>query len=161
MLSEVRSLPDVWRKKTHSLARIRKESSEEFAEDYIKIWLLELNELLNVSKPMNEKQIDFTAKMILQENPLLTVADIKLVINNAASGKYGKDYNRVDSAVICEWFRKHWDERMNAAEMSSLEEHSKNKRQPDMPRVSQMEKAKFREAVAKYSQGKKNITHDD
>ena len=110
---------------------------------------------------MNEKQIDFTAKMILQENPLLTVADIKLVIHNAASGRYGKDYNRIDSSVICEWFRRHWDERMNAAEMTSLEEHGKNKRLPDAPRTGEIEKIKFKDAVKRYSQGKKNIPPTD
>lgn len=76
---------------------------------------------------MNDVQVKYTAQLILQEFPLLTVADIKFVFDGVMSGRYGKTYHQLDSLTICGWFREHWEQRLNAAEQESMMKHSRTK----------------------------------
>jgi len=151
-LDSVRSLPDVYRVKTPSLARMRREVSEEFVLDYLTLWIAELNGIVGVKNTMNETQIRYTAKLILQENPLITVADIKYVFDGVASGKYGELYNSLDCPKICSWFRKHWSERLEAAEQQSIVESQEQKMGNQRRSASGRDGAiqEFKQAVERY-----------
>lgn len=149
----ITKVTDIFRVRTPSLAAVRRDHGEQFAIDYLMLWVIELNEVLNVGKKMNEQQIKMTARLVMQENPLLTVADIKLVFDRGISGYYGADYNRLDSTVICGWFRKHWDERLEAAEQDSIMKSQETKgKHPTEKRTGEIQKN--REAFIKYKTGR-------
>ncbi len=132
-LKRVNSLPDVFRAKTPSLARTAKDFGEEFTIRYLAEWIAEMNDLSGAGNTMTEKQCLHAAQLIMNENPMLTVADIKLVFDNAVSGRYGSLYNSVDIPKVCSWFRKHWQERLEEAEHQSYINHIGTKG-PDMDR---------------------------
>lgn len=110
--------------------------------------------MLNVSTRMNETQVEYTARMILAENPLLTIADIKYVFDSAVTGKYGLLYNRLDPQVICTWFRKHWDDRLEAAENESMKEHSQHN-SGNYERTAGKEIQAFKDAFKRWAQEQK------
>ena len=123
VLKDVRSVPDVWRAKTPSLAALKNHYGEDFPVDYMALWLIQINDMLNLTNKMSGAQIDITARLIFNENPMLTIADIKVVFDRAVSGSFGEIYNRLDSAIVCKWFRDYWDERLNTAADHSIEQH--------------------------------------
>lgn len=150
-LSDVRKLPDIFTVKTPSLARLKREMGEEYTQDYLARWIILINKMVNVGNKMNAMQVKYTAQLIISENPLLTIADIKYVFDRAISGQYGELYNRLDSSVICKWFRQHWDERLEAGAAQSEVEHQQRKSwEQGGERTSETEKVKFREAFSKH-----------
>ena len=152
-LDNVKSLPDVWKAKTPSLARMRKQYGERLPVDYLTLWILAINDMVNVGNKMTAFQMEYTAKLVFKENPLLTIADIKFVFDRAVSGSFGELYNRLDSAMICTWFRKHWVERLEAAEQHSQEKHY-NTVEKGGERTHDAEKAKIKAAQLHYLQQK-------
>ena len=71
---------------------------------------------------MSESQIRQTAIFIIDDFSMLTLADINMVFKRAKTGYYGELFNRIDGQIILSWFRKHFDDRCNAAcELSDLE----------------------------------------
>lgn len=152
-LDHVRSVPDIFRAKTPSLARLKKEYGERLPVDYLMLWILAINDMVNVGNKMTAFQIEYTAKLIYKENPLLTIADIKFVFDKAVSGAFGELYNRIDSAMICTWFRKHWSERLDIGEQVSQEQHEATVDKGG-ERSYDAEKVKMREAKKQYLQSK-------
>ena len=126
-LSEIKTIQDIFKAKTPTLARIKKECGEQLAIDYLALWILNLNDILNLKTKMEEFQIEYTARLVMNENPLLCVADIKIVFDSAVSGQYGVIY-RLDSVTICTWFRMHWNKRLEIAENESHIEHETRKK---------------------------------
>jgi hypothetical protein len=151
-LQHVVNLPDVWRTKTPSLARINREAGTDLVVDLLSLWITRINKMLNITNPMSPEQITYTARQVFAQNPMLTIADIKLVFDRSVTGQYGKDYNRLDSSVICSWFRNHWEERLQAAELAQIDAHASTKPSPWEPRTGEMEKEKMREAMKQYLQ---------
>ena len=142
-LDYVKSLPDIYRQKTPSLAKLRREMGEDYALKYLMQWIILLNKMVNVGNKMQAFQVKYTAKLIMNENPLLTIADIKYVFDRAVSGHYGELYNRLDSAVMCRWFRQHWDERLDAAGAESETRHSEKKEIGERTTSGQFEHKRF------------------
>lgn len=149
-LQQVVNLPDVWRAKTPSLARINREAGTDLVIDLLSLWITRINKMLNITNPMNPEQITYTSRQVFTQNPMLTIADIKLVFDRAVTGQYGKDYNRLDSSVICTWFRTHWEERLQAAETVNIDTHASKKENPWAPRSGEFEKDKMKEAMNHY-----------
>lgn len=156
-LKDVNSMPDIFRVKTPSLAAMRRDCGEQFVIDYLAMWLITLDDMLNITNKMSETQIEYTCSKILAENPLLTVADIKVVFDSALTGKYGKLFNRLDPPIICTWFRDHWSERLNAAAEISIRESEEYKK-GNFERSTNSEIQAFREAHRTYYQQKMSKT---
>lgn len=146
---------DIFRKKTPSLAKIRKDSGEQFVIDYLTLWLIEINDMVNVENKMSDVQVQYTARLIINEHPLLTIADIKYVYDGIVSGRYGILYNRINSLTICSWFRKHWDDRLTEAANESYEDHLKQKPGSAI-RSSVQEKLDHKAALSQYYKTKKH-----
>ena len=128
---------------------MKKEHGREFATDYLMLWVIEINEMVNIGSKMTSAQIKYTANLIVNEYPLMTVADIKYVFDKAMTGKYGELYNRIDSMTICGWFNKHWNERMDEAEQQSMSKHYENTRTAPVERKA-TEVENIRNAVHRY-----------
>ncbi len=147
-LDEVKSLPDVFRVKTPSLARLQNDFDKEFVVDYLQLWIIKINDMVNAKNKMNDQQVQYTAQLILNENPLLTIADIKFVFDGIVSGRFGEMYNTIDCPKLCTWFRKHWEHRLSEAEAQSHIRHMERKE----PRVERenTEIQKIKEAYKKW-----------
>lgn len=97
-----------------SLASMYKEFGEVKVIAYIKLWIADLVEFLNVGQNMTKTQIEATAKIIYSEFHYLNIADINLIFKRGKMGDYGQIY-RLDGQVILSWFREYNNERCLAA----------------------------------------------
>ena len=151
MVAEIKGVPDIFKSKTPSLARMKKEKGEEYTLKYLQMWIVTINDLSGVDKQMNEIQVQYTSKLVFQENPLLTVADIKLVCDRILSGHYGELYNMINSVKICKCFKEYWDERLEIGEQQSYIEHQENiKKESNTERMSEKGINEIKEAVKKF-----------
>lgn len=140
----------MYRVETPTLGLMRQDCGEEFVVNYLASWIITLNDMLNLGNSMKDAQVEYAAKMILDENPLLTVADIKFIFDSAVTGKYGLLYNRLDTQIVCTWFRKHWEERLDCAENESIMAHQRITQAGDYERSSTRATQRFREARKKW-----------
>lgn len=81
----------------------------------------------NVGKAMTDMQTYDTAMLIVETYPMLNVADINFVFKQAKLGRFGKLYDRLDGAIILDWFEQYLDRRCNAAAERSISEAHKHK----------------------------------
>lgn len=82
----------------------------------IKLNIAALDRFLHLKNPLGEDEIDFIAEQIVDEfGGALTFADLHVVLTNAKAGRYGKFYERLSAPDVLDWFRKYYDERLDAA----------------------------------------------
>ena len=108
-----------------SLAKLKKEYSTDIVHAYIEMWILNLNEYLNLKDSMSPNQMMETAILIYQDFYYFNLADINLIFGNAKKGYYGHHYQRLDGATIILWFYKHAEERANIAESICIGEYER------------------------------------
>lgn len=65
----------------------------------------------NVGKNMSDTQISFVRETIKTDYWYLKLDELKYIFNQAKKGRYGKVYDRVDCAIICEWLDQYVLER--------------------------------------------------
>lgn len=71
---------------------------------------------LHLRNRLSNDECDFIAEQIVEEfGCALTLADIHVVLRDAKAGKYGEFFERVSAPVVCGWFRKYYNERLDAA----------------------------------------------
>lgn len=135
---------------TPTLGAVKRQYGDKFINGYIKIWIINLVEFLNIGKNMKDEQITETAEMIFDDYVYLTLADISLVFKRAKRGYYGKVYDRLDGQIILDWFSQYHDERCRAAQDISISEKSshsdRSERSADaqMMRINQFEKPTYK-----------------
>jgi hypothetical protein len=110
---------------------LKKQYGERQIEAYIKLWLIELNEIINTTRPLNEAQIDETAYLILSEYSNVSIADINLIFKTAKMGGYGEFYGTLSIDKILKWFGDYFNERCNTAGDISRTEADKIKYQDE------------------------------
>lgn len=72
------------------------------SEDYFKKWLMRLNSILNIQKPLTE--IDTVAYMLYSGYRHLYLSDLKLILEKLIRGEYGQFYATVDAQRIMQGF---------------------------------------------------------
>jgi len=97
------------------------------AEGYIELWLINLNESLNLKRPMKETQISECSFLIVSEYLNITIADINIIFNNAKKGEYGEFFESLSMHKVLSWFREYFDERCNTSGEMVRENHEKLK----------------------------------
>src|SRR3989304_5154769 len=90
-----------------TLASLMKQFDREFIINYLKLWIIDLNEFLNLTNRMTPDQIKDTAELIYQDNYNLNIADINLVFTNAKKGVYGQLYGSIDGSKLLRWFSEY------------------------------------------------------
>lgn len=85
--------------------------------------------LLNVGKNLQPHQIEFLACEILQEWYWLTIGEVRLIMNNGVTGKYGELYDRLDVSVVLKWFERYADVRGEVIAEKSRRAHLDRKEQ--------------------------------
>lgn len=116
----VTTIEKVLEAKTPSIALIKRIHGEKFTLAFLKVWIVNMDQVANVKRSLTEYQIDECAMLIMDEFKLLTIADINLVFRNAKFGKYGELYESLSIIKILEWFNKHFEERCEVAASISI-----------------------------------------
>lgn len=145
---EVTTVEQALAVKSKSLLSLKNMYSPEKIAALIKLQLIELNELLNLKRPLTEQQIDAIADEILTQWHYLTMADIYLIMRRAKTGYYGEFYESITMPKVLTWFRDYFDERCDESERLSIQEASNYKVEGE--RVSKMNKADYNAFKSKY-----------
>jgi len=121
---KVSTVEDAISSKAPSIASFQREQGREFTEGLITFWLLYLNQILNLNKPMSEDQIKLCSGMVVEEFYMLKVSDLTLLFKRIISGEYGEFYERLSIDKILTFFRTYLEERFNSAESNSIRNHN-------------------------------------
>jgi len=113
--------------KLPSIARFKKNIGEEKIEAIVKLWLVDLNNCLNLRRPMSEDNIDFISMSVVGDFGNLTFSDINLVFTRAKKGHYGELYESLNTAKVLGWFNEYFEERLNTAAEINLDKHNQMK----------------------------------
>lgn len=101
--------------KTPSLAKIKKQYSEDFILAYIELWLDNLNDYINATRKLNVPQMQEIAILILQDYYYFNLADINLVFRKIKRGEFGKLFESLDGTKILSWFDEYAAQRIDTA----------------------------------------------
>jgi hypothetical protein len=132
---DVNSLQKAVEADSNSIAVYRKQSSPEFIEGMIEVYLHDLNSSLNVHEKLNGDQVEEIAQEIATLYFHLSLVEIHLVIKNAKRGKYGTINYALNMPSVLLWFDKYAEERCQyfmqrktteGIEMKQNAEHSAN-----------------------------------
>ena len=128
------------------MAFLVRDYGTEKVEALLKLQLVELNELLNLKRPLTERMIDVIAADVVADFRHLNMADVWLVFKRARSGHYGELYESVNTAKVEGWFREYYEERCAEAEERSIRESEAYK--GDSGRVSDRLKEQARKIAS-------------
>ena len=117
------SVTDAINSPSHSLGKIQREQSKKFTEGLVLVWLMYLNEILNLNKPMSEEQMKLAATLICEEFYMLKMSDLTLLFKRIISGQYGEFYERISINKVLTFFRNYLEERFEIAIDQSSRNH--------------------------------------
>lgn len=98
-----------------ALSTICKEHSKDFAVKYIQLWIVALNEFLNIKNKMNPEQIQETARILYDDFYYLNIADLNLIFTNIKRGKYGQIYESLDGVKLISWINSYVEKRLETS----------------------------------------------
>lgn len=137
LYSKVTTAIEAYNTQSTSLAALKKQYSPDWTQAYIAVWIVNINEFFNVSRPMSDSQVEETAFHILTIYYYLKISDITLIFNRAKRGEFGQLYESLDGSKILSWFEKYAVERMNSVlEYNSREDYKIKDIEKDAKRVS-------------------------
>lgn len=108
---------------TPTVGTMQREKGRDFTEGLMAGWLVYLNDILNLNKPMTEDQIEMCATEIVNEFYMLKFSDLTLLFKRIISGEYGEFYESLTIPKVLSFFRSYLDERFKIAEQQSITEH--------------------------------------
>ncbi len=120
------TIKQVLEQKTSSLAKIKKEVGIVRTEALIKVYLIRLNELLDLKKPLSEDAINEIASILTTDYYNLSMTDVVFVTNQAIKGKYGEMFESLNIPKVLKWFETYFNDRCNTAEQMSNDERNKH-----------------------------------
>ncbi|HFG0564507.1 hypothetical protein LIS90_11395 [Flavobacterium psychrophilum] len=120
------TIKQVLEQKTSSLAKIKKEVGIVRTEALIKVYLIRLNELLELKKPLSEDAINEIASILTTDYYNLSMTDVVFVTNQAIKGKYGEMFESLNIPKVLKWFETYFNDRCNTAEQMSNDERNKH-----------------------------------
>lgn len=114
-------------KEIKNIAQVRKEIGEQATKAAVAVMVDDLQKSIQLTQAMTPFQIDVAAEIICKEYYYIKLEEIRLCFVNAISGKYGKIYNRIDAAVICEWLSAYVSKRASVSErLNAIEQQTNN-----------------------------------
>jgi hypothetical protein len=120
---KVKTIEEAMNSKAPSIGRFQNEHGSQFTEGLMTFWLLYLNKILNLNKPMSEDQINLCSSMVVEEFYMLKISDLTLLFKKIISGQYGEFYERLSIDKILTFFRTYLEERYTLAGEASAREH--------------------------------------
>jgi hypothetical protein len=106
-----------------TIGMFKKEKGRDFTEALIMGWLIYLNSILNLNKPMTEDQIEMCATEVVNEFSFLKITDITFLFKRIISGGYGELYESLTIPKVLTYFRSYFDERCEIAENQTIRNH--------------------------------------
>ena len=125
------TIEDAISSKAPSIASFQREHGRQFTEGLVTFWLLYLNKILNLNKPMSEEQINLCSGMVVEEFYMLKVSDLTLLFKRIISGQYGEFYERLSIDKILTFFRAYLEERFELAESNSIRNHNEENKKTE------------------------------
>ncbi len=110
-------------KTTPTLASVQNQAGKNFISGMLKAWILYLNNILNLKRPMTENQITLATSLILQEYYSLRFADLTVLFRNIITGKYGSFYESLTIDKLMKLFEEYWEERCELSASSNYSKH--------------------------------------
>ncbi|OIQ19327.1 MAG: hypothetical protein BM557_06385 [Flavobacterium sp. MedPE-SWcel] len=107
-----------------TLGSIQREKNAAFTHALIMGWLVYLNDILNLNKPMTEDQIELCAQEVNSTYYNLKMSDLTYLFKKIISGQYGEFYESLTIAKILSFFREYFEERCEIAEQESHRTHA-------------------------------------
>lgn len=101
--------------KSPSLALVCREKGVEFTQAFLSAWLIHLNEILNLNKPMTEAQIVLCVSEVISRYGYMKIADLTLLFKRIMSGEFGEFYESISIPKVLTFFRIYNEERLNRA----------------------------------------------
>jgi hypothetical protein len=104
-----------------TLNKMMRENGADFTEGVLQGWILYLNEMLNLKRPMTEEQIELSTDLIFEEYGSLKFTDLSLLFKKIISGKFGGFYESLSIDKLLTFFQDYYDQKLEAnAENSKL-----------------------------------------
>jgi hypothetical protein len=97
---------------------------EEVVRQIVK-WLIELNEMMDLNRPMTNAQILMCAQMIMEDYYYLKSTDLALFFTRIIKGEFGEMYESLSLTKIMSWLAVYSEERMNMSAQESHMNHDK------------------------------------
>lgn len=110
-----------------TLGTLQREKSKDFAIGLTMGWLVYLNDILNLNKPMTEDQIELCAIEVNETYYTLKISDLTFLFKKIISGSYGEFYESLTIPKVLSFFREYFEERCQLAKQQSLRNHNDDK----------------------------------
>lgn len=110
--------------KAITIGTLHRERGRNFTEGLVMGWLVYLNDLLNLNKPMSDDQIEMCAVEVVNEYYSLKFSDLTLLFKKIISGQYGEFYEAISIPKVLSWFREYYEERLELAAGQTQQKHN-------------------------------------
>jgi hypothetical protein len=107
-----------------TLAAIHREKGKEFAIGLTMAWLVYLNDILNLNKPMTEDQIELCAIEVIDTYGSLKMSDLTYLFRKIINGQFGEFYESLTVQKVLTFFRQYFNDRCDLAELESQRRHA-------------------------------------
>jgi hypothetical protein len=118
------TIEDAMNSPAPTLGTFHREKSRDFTIGLVMGWLVYLNDLLNLKKPMTEDQIEMCAIEITDTFYTLKMSDLAYLFRRIISGQYGEFYESLTISKVLTFFREYFDERCKHAARESERRHA-------------------------------------
>ena len=160
--SEIKTVEDSLKSRTPSIGEMFKNYGPEKTEAFIKLWLIDLNESLNLNKPLKESHIDQTAFLIMQSYKNISMSDLNLIFTKAKKGGYGQFYESLSMPKVLSWFDEYYNERADTAGELARRQHDAftvDERRSNSNRISSYRTKEEEFIGLKHNEALKNFTN--
>lgn len=106
-----------------TLAAFTRAKGKDFTTGLVMGWLVYLNDILNLNKPMTEDQVELCALEIVDAHYTLKMSDLTYLFRRIISGTYGEFYESLTVAKVLSFFRDYFEQRCNIAEENTQRHH--------------------------------------
>jgi len=117
-----------------TIGQIMRATSYDYLIAFINVWLIDLNEYLNLKNKLTPNQIEQISNYIIDDYSYLNIADFNLVFSGIKKGYYGQFFESIDGLKIMTIFEKYANKRANEVFESGLNEHN-NYKEFDVERI--------------------------
>ena len=114
-------------KETHTLNKLSRLEGAKFTEGVLMNWLIHLNELLDLKRPMTEQQIEYATHMILSDFGSLKFSDLSLIFSQILRGQHGSFYESLGIDKIMKIFSDYFDQRCEVGMNRSISKNIETK----------------------------------
>jgi hypothetical protein len=121
MSSKVRTIEEaIDDKTTGTINSVTRQAGLQFSEAVLMGWLVHLNELLALKRPMTEQQIEYATHMIISDFGSLKFSDLTLLFSQIIKGQHGEFYESLGIDKILKIFANYFEQRCDIAANRSI-----------------------------------------